>query len=133
MKFKTLTHVLTTAALFLGCPLLRPSVAVAQVVERPSNPEGYVQTLTTTAKDLFKQRKAVLTPESERLLNQLIAAGARKMAQEPKPDLKAARENMKKFAEEMVRHGRREGEQTVLTEESVTRAKAGLCPLYPIC
>jgi hypothetical protein len=92
---------------------------------------------TKAADEVFARAKAKQSTDSADLLRDLIAQGVDSLLTDKKTsdrEISAAAELVRRFAREMVKHGKRQADGTLLlTDASFSDAQKALCPLYPFC
>jgi len=116
------------------------------VSQQDTSLAGLKKALNDEAKKVLSERNSSLTPESENLLNKIIAEGAKRLKRDgvTKKRLRQAKANVRKFTFAMTTNSTETKSLLVgddkglknrqVTEDSVKTAEESLCPLfYPIC
>lgn len=126
-----MTSITTAAVTVLLAAVLTPA-ALAQPAEAE-----LVGLFTKSAESVFERAKAKPTEDCASLLKDLIAEGANRLVSDKRTsdrDIAAVVEIMRRFANEMVKHGARQPDGTIrLGDDSYSAAQRSLCPLYPFC
>lgn len=128
----------------------RQALNLNQTKSETDSTENLKKALMDEAQKVLDEKNAVLTPDSEKILTNLINSAAKRLRRDKATEktLEKAKLNVRKFTLAMVENGKAKrtprGEITRggsaptsyydrQVDAKAVKAAKGICPLYPIC